>query len=356
VAFAFDFRKDEKMNAWRRIRIASVLFSILGGLVLAQPGTARAQTQEIQDAIESKLFWARFVNSSNDQLYGAVLEPISDALRAQLDIPAGQGLLVSGVRADGPSAFAGLKPNDVLLTLGDKPLATADDLTKHLKAAGESPVPLKLIRAGKSLTISVRPIYRVTMGAAGEEKTEYYIGVNVDPVDDTLRAQLGLQAGKGMLITDIVANSPAEKAGVKKYDIILELSDKPIDKFEDLSKQVQSNKDKAATLKILRAGKPMSIPIAAATRKVESGPAADSVDIFMVRPVYADPSLARANDFLRYATLIDRGGKINVNEAYGQARDDEIRQRLEQVEKELKALHETLDKINESLKSKSKKD
>jgi hypothetical protein len=47
---------------------------------------------------------------------------------------------------------------------------------------------------------------------------------------------------------------------------------------------------------------------------------------------------------------MDRGGKLNVNEIYGQ-RDDEVRQRLEQLEKELKALHETLDKIHESLKS-----
>jgi serine protease Do len=344
------------MNLWQRIRIACIMVGVICGIPLAQLSTARAQTQEIQDAIDARLMLARVVNSSNDQLFGAMLEPISDALRAQLDVPVGQGLLVSGVRADGPSAFAGLKPNDVLLTLGDKPLASADDLTKHLKAAGESAVPLKLIRAGKQATISVRPIYRVTMGPAGEEKTEYYIGVNVDPVDDTLRAQLGLQAGKGMLITDVVPNSPAEKAGVKKYDIILELSDKPIDKFEDLSKQVQSNKNKPTTLKILRAGKPMNIPVAGATRKVETGPAADSVDLFMVRPVYADPSLARANDFLRYATLIDRGGKINVNEIYGQPREDELRQRLEQMEKELKALHETLEKINESLKSKSKKD
>jgi C-terminal processing protease CtpA/Prc len=342
------------MNRWGRIRIASVLIAALGALVLTQPGMARAQTQEIQDAVDSRLMWARFINST-DQLLGANLEPVGDALRAQLDIAAGQGLLVSSVRADGPSAVAGLKPNDVLLTLGDKPLASADDLTKQLKAAGESPVPLKLLRAGKPVTISIRPIYRVTLGPAGEEKTEYFIGVNVDPVDDALRSQLGLQAGKGMLITDVIANSPAEKAGVKKHDIILELTEKPIDKFEDLSKQVQANKDKPTTLKILRAGKPMNIPIAGATRKVETSPPAENFDLYLTRPVYLD-AINRTDAFLRYATIVDRAGKLNLNEVYGQPRDEEIRQRLEQVEKELKALHETLEKINESLKSKSKKD
>ncbi|HLW66184.1 MAG TPA: PDZ domain-containing protein [Gemmataceae bacterium] len=335
------------MTSWRQIRIAFLLVAALGGLLPLS--MARAQTQEIQDAIDARLMLARFANST-DQLLGANLEPISDALRSQLDIPAGQGLLVSNVRSDGPCAVAGLKPNDVLLTLADKQLASVDDLYKQLKAAGEAPVPLKLLRSGKPVTIQIQPIYRVTLGPAGEQKTEYYIGVNVDPLDDALRAQLGLQAGKGMLITDVIVNSPAEKAGVKKHDIILELSEKPIDKFEDLSKQVQANKDKPTTLKILRAGKPISIPIAAATRKVETSPPDQSFDLFLTtRPVYLD-TINRSERMLRYATIVDSGGKINVNELSGQ-RDDEIRQRLEQVEKELKALHETLDKINESLKS-----
>jgi serine protease Do len=349
------------MNGRFLVFKASALAAILFGLAFLAANTGFGQTLDVQNEIEAKLFWTRIINST-DQMFGATLEPISEALRAQLDVPAGQGLLVAGVRADGPSAVAGLKQNDVLLALGDKPLAAAEDLTKQLKAAGEAPVALKLLRAGKPLTIQIRPIYRVTLGPAVEEKTEYFIGVNVDPVDDALRAQLGLAAGKGMLISDVIANSPAEKAGVKKHDIILELSEKAIDKFEDLSKQVQANKDKPTTLKILRAGKPMNIPIAGATRKVETNPPAENVDIFLARPVYMDP-LNRANDFLRYATndylryatIIDRSGKLNVNEIYGQP--EEIRQRLDQLDKELKALHETLDKINETLKSgKTKKE
>src|SRR5262249_3820656 len=120
-----------------------------------------------------------------------------------------------------------------------------------------------------------------------------------------------------------------------------------------LSKQVQANKDKPTTLKILRAGKPMNIPIAGATRKVETSSPAQDFDLLLARPAYFD-AINRTSDFLRYATIIDRGGRINVNELYAQPRDEEIRQRLEQLEKELKALRETLDKINESLKSRRK--
>src|SRR5205807_1114219 len=107
---------------------------------------------------------------------GATLKPIDDTLRAQLDIPSGQGLLVTCLRGDGPGAQAGLKQNDIVLSLAGKPLAAADDLPKQLKAAGEAPVPLKILRAGKPITIQVRPVYRVTLGPVTEQKAEYYIG------------------------------------------------------------------------------------------------------------------------------------------------------------------------------------
>src|SRR5712691_2856917 len=182
---------------------------------------------------------ARFHDQADETL-GATLQPVSAALRAQLDVPVGQGLLVASLRADSPTAQAGLKQNDILLFLADKPLATADDLTKQLKAAGETAVPLKVLRAGKPITIQVRPIYRVTLGPVEERKTEYYLGVSIDPVDDALRAQLELPAGHGVVVNDVSGGSPAEKSGVKKHDIVLELAGKPIDSPETLAAHVQS--------------------------------------------------------------------------------------------------------------------
>src|SRR5439155_18219225 len=128
-------------------------------------------------------------------------------------------------RGDGASAQAGLKQNDVLLSLGGQPLAAADDLTKQLKAAGEAAAPLKVLRAGKPITIQVRPIYRVTLAPVAEQKTEYYIGVSIDAPDDAVRAQLALPNGQGVVVSEVVSGSPAEKAGVKKHDVVLELGD-----------------------------------------------------------------------------------------------------------------------------------
>ena len=158
----------------------------------------------------------------------------------------------------------------MLLTLAGKPVASVDDLTKHLKKAGEKPVPLKLLRGGKEMTIQVRPVYHVTLGRVDEAKKEFFIGVSVNSMDDALKSQLSLSSGQGIIVTEIVKDSPAEKAGVKANDIILEFGSQPIDSAEKLAAGVKANQDKSATLKVLRGGKPLDIAITPGTRDVKN--------------------------------------------------------------------------------------
>jgi C-terminal processing protease CtpA/Prc len=213
-----------------------------------------------------------------DETLGATLVALSDALRSQLKVPAGQGLIVSSLRSDGPSAQAGLKQHDVLLTLADHPLTSVDDLSKHLKAAGEAPVPLKLLRGGKKVTLQVRPVYRVTLGWVGEEKKEFYIGVSLSSLDEALRTHLNLPAGQGVLVDSIVDKSPAATVGIKPHDIILEFAGAKIDAPEKLAAQVQAAKDQPVTLKVLREGRTLKIEITPAARKVETSDAGGTAD------------------------------------------------------------------------------
>ncbi|MFJ7981834.1 S1C family serine protease [Lysinibacillus xylanilyticus] len=61
----------------------------------------------------------------------------------------------------------------------------------------------------------------------------------------------------GVVITDVVGNSPASKAGVQQYDVIVEMDGKKIETAIDLRKHLYNNKkigDKL-TLKVYRQGK-----------------------------------------------------------------------------------------------------
>jgi hypothetical protein len=348
------------MNGSRFRKYGSVL-AVLVGTALLAPSPARAQDAttgasdikaaetllqalvevDVDADLTARTEWllAR-VRDHADQTFGATLKPVGDALRTQLSLPAGNGLLVASLIADGPSAQAGLKQNDILLQIADKPLAAADDLTRQLKAAGDAPVSLQLLRAGKPHTIQVRPVYHVTLGPVAERKTEYFIGVSIEGPDDALRTQLALPAGRGVLVTDVVAGSPSDKAGVKKYDIVLELADKPVDKPETLARLVQVARDKPTTLKLLRGGKPVTIPITGAARMVEASLPHEAVRFWVL-----DQS-SSANTGGTASQLLEARWKTAA-----QSNSIELRLRLEALEKELKALHHAVDKVNDSLKS-----
>jgi serine protease Do len=323
-----------------------------GSKTLVPPSPARRATEDLLSELSVQLndFRKADVLLANvldmaGELLGATLQPVGPTLRAQLDLPAGAGLLVAQIRSDGASAHAGLQLNDILLWLADKPLASVEDLTKGLKAAGDSPVPLKLLRAGKLMTIQVRPCYRVTLGPVVEQKNEYYIGVSIDPADDALRAQLGLPASQGVVVTDLVSGSPAEKAGVKTHDIILELGGSPVATAEALASRVQATRDKPTTLTILRGGKPITIEVTAAVRKVEASQPQESLLLWTTRP----QALLRYAD--RYADVVNHAHPDAATKVWALTEGGEdVRQRLDRLEKEMQALRATLDKLNDTLK------
>jgi serine protease Do len=55
-----------------------------------------------------------------------------------------------------------------------------------------------------------------------------YLGIGVYTVDQLAIQQLGLQVDKGVLITQVAAGSPAAKAGLKLYDVIVSIGGTPV--------------------------------------------------------------------------------------------------------------------------------
>jgi membrane-associated protease RseP (regulator of RpoE activity) len=299
-----------------------------------------------------------------DTTLGATLQPVDEGVRAQLGLEAKGGLVVSALADGGPAASAGLKQNDILLALADAPLAEVDDLPKQLKAVGEKDVPLKLLRAGKPLTIRVRPYARMTLGPAEPEKVDYYIGVSASPPDDVLRAHVELPAGQGLLITEVVPESPAEKAGVKKFDILLKLNDKPLDRPENLSKQVQAAGDKSTKLFLYRGGKPITITVKPEPRKTATrltqwqereafrlwasdGTALNALHGGLWK---ADSAQPRHFRFTHQGQPLINQAAPGENKAANALVVDVTTQRLDTLDKEIKALRKTIEEIRDALK------
>ena len=89
-----------------------------------------------------------------------------------------------------------------------------------------------------------------------------WIGVSCKPVDETLRAQLGLDAGNGLVIVQIAEDSPAKTAGLQVHDIILQIGigEKfhKVNDMDRLTALLQQADQAKVMFSVLRAGKPLN--------------------------------------------------------------------------------------------------
>ena len=87
------------------------------------------------------------------------------------------------------------------------------------------------------------------------------LGAMIDRPSATLIDQLDLPEGQGVIIQQVVTGSPAEKAGMKAHDILLELNGKKVSSEpEEVIKQVNDiPADKAINAIVMRKGKKETI-------------------------------------------------------------------------------------------------
>lgn len=88
---------------------------------------------------------------------GVTLQPVPEAVVEQLDLPKDKGLLVAGVAEGSPAAKAGIKANDILLSVAGKDVAADPGAATRQVAAlkpGEA-TDVVVLRKGKKQTISV---------------------------------------------------------------------------------------------------------------------------------------------------------------------------------------------------------
>jgi hypothetical protein len=88
-------------------------------------------------------------------------------------------------------------------------------------------------------------------------------GIKVDPVEETLRDQFSLKEGEGVMVGEVKPGSTAEKAGVKKHDVILKLDGKAVGDTWGFRKDVlRALAEKPEfDLEILRSGKRQTLKV-----------------------------------------------------------------------------------------------
>ena len=74
--------------------------------------------------------------------------------------------------------------------------------------------------------------------AARGKITRGWLGVSIQPLTPELAKSFGLKEPRGVLIADVVKESPADKAGLASGDVLMEFGGKKVDAPQDLQKAV----------------------------------------------------------------------------------------------------------------------
>ena len=98
-----------------------------------------------------------------------------------------------------------------------------------------------------------------------------WLGVTIQPVTKELAEKFGLTEPMGALVADVVPNSPADKAGVKRGDVILGYAGKPVKDMHALPRLVAETKvgDEVA-LEVMRDRKKRPLQVTIGELKAEA--------------------------------------------------------------------------------------
>lgn len=104
-----------------------------------------------------------------------------------------------------------------------------------------------------------------------KDKAEYWLGITCGPIPEFLRAHLSIPEDQGILVHMVTKDSPADKAGIRQHDILLEAAGKVLKSPEDLIAVVNEQKDQTFKITLLRKGKTESVNVRGEPRPVQAG-------------------------------------------------------------------------------------
>jgi membrane-associated protease RseP (regulator of RpoE activity) len=108
----------------------------------------------------------------------------------------------------------------------------------------------------------------------GKPADSYWLGLQVSAISDDERHERRVPKGEGVIVTGVMADSPAAKAGFKSQDVVHRVGKKVVKEPADLSRMIRESKGQQVTMELIRDGKRQTFTI---TPEVRGKPSADGV-------------------------------------------------------------------------------
>lgn len=178
------------------------------------------------------------------------------------------GALVSSVNSGGPAAKAGIQPGDIIIEFNGKTVKNRDELVGYVtRTTPGSTVPVKVLRdkVEKRLSITIDELNldaesarasRNTDEPEPEEQAGEGFGMTVGSLTQEMARRLRLPSGtEGVIITDVEAGSPAQRGGLARGDVLLQVNRRPVATVADAARELgKVGSGSTAFLLVLRNG------------------------------------------------------------------------------------------------------
>ena len=154
---------------------------------------------------------------------GVNLEDIDPKAASNLKLPSPSGARVSSVVANSPAEIAGLRENDVIVSLDNQPVSSVAELRVFISRTppGE-PIRLGFFRDGR------RNSFQVKLGRLGKDPkadASPFPGLTLQPLNATNRKLLGIpKTVSGLVVT----HSKGEISSLREGVVIVEINGSPV--------------------------------------------------------------------------------------------------------------------------------
>ncbi len=196
---------------------------------------------------------------------GVRIQDMTEEMAEAIGLELAEGAMVTEVM-DGPSKDAGMQAGDVILNFDGGPVRDTRMLVRRVADAGVGvDVDVIVFRNGEEVALNVVLGQRELAEAAGSlapapatpPEPSSYLGMELEPLSDALRAELDLPRGmNGLVVRAVEEDSDAARKGVAPGDLITEANQQPVSTVADLEARAEEAREagRRSLLILLRRG------------------------------------------------------------------------------------------------------
>src|SRR5436190_11010535 len=166
------------------------------------------------------------------------IKDLDEAQRSKLGSVAPQrGAFVQELTPGGPAGKAGMRPGDVITEVNNQKINGAGDVVDYVSGQNiGTKVTLHYLREGKpaQTQVALAELPDEDQRQAAESQSQGKIGLGLQTLTPDVATSLGLERGtRGAVVTDVISGSPAERAGLKPGDVVVEVDRQAIASSDD---------------------------------------------------------------------------------------------------------------------------